>query len=63
MLCVLQTLERDLQEAERQSARVRRVHLQQVERLRAQQDQQMLFLQQRWEQRLHHLCSTHSSER
>ncbi|XP_053192171.1 dynein regulatory complex subunit 2 [Scomber japonicus] len=60
---VVKTLERDLQEAERQSARVRRVHLQQVERLRAQQDQQMLFLQQQWEQRLHHLCSTHSSER
>ncbi|CAK6980073.1 dynein regulatory complex subunit 2 [Scomber scombrus] len=60
---IIKTLERDLQEAERQSARVRRVHLQQVERLRAQQDQQMLFLQQQWEQRLHHLCSTHSSER
>ncbi|KAM7376453.1 hypothetical protein PAMP_006186 [Pampus punctatissimus] len=60
---IIKTLERDLQEAERQSARVRRIHLEQVERLWAQQDKRMLFVQQQWERSLQNLCSTYSSER
>ncbi|KAM7403783.1 hypothetical protein PAMA_004289 [Pampus argenteus] len=60
---IIKTLERDLQEAERQSARVRRIHLQQVERLWAQQDKRMLFVQQQWERSLQDLCSTYSTER
>ncbi len=62
-LSVLQNLERDLQDAERQSAQVRRVHLQHVERLWAQQDKRLKFVQQQWEGGLQHLISRFSSER
>lgn len=58
-----QSLERDLQEAERQSAQVRRVHLQHLERLWAQQDKRLKFLQQQWDMSLQHLSSSFSSER
>lgn len=58
-----QSLERDLREAERQSAQVRRVHLQHLERLWAQQDRRLKFLQQQWESSLQHLSSRFSSER
>ncbi|XP_044231881.1 dynein regulatory complex subunit 2 [Thunnus albacares] len=60
---IVKTLERDLLEAEHQSARVRRVHLQHMERLWTQQDKRMMFLQQQWESCLQDLCSTYSSER
>ncbi|XP_073340412.1 dynein regulatory complex subunit 2 [Pagrus major] len=60
---VLRNLESDLQEAERQSAQVRRVHLQHLERLRAQQDKRLTFVQLQWENGLQHLSSMFSSER
>lgn len=60
---MLQNLERDLQEAERQSAQVRRVHLQHVERLWAQQDKRLMLVQQQWEGGLQHLSARFSSER
>ncbi|XP_018531430.1 dynein regulatory complex subunit 2 [Lates calcarifer] len=60
---VIKNLERDLQEAERQSAQVRRVHLQHLERLWAQQDKRLMVLQQQWEDALHHLSSRFRSER
>lgn len=62
-LSVLQNLEGDLQEAERQSAQVRRIHLQHLERLRAQRDKRLMFVQQQWENGLQHLSSMFSSER
>ncbi|KAF1375253.1 hypothetical protein PFLUV_G00237660 [Perca fluviatilis] len=60
---VVKNLERDLQEAERQSAHVRRVHLQQLERLRAQQDQRLAFVQQHWEDGLQQLGARFGLER
>ncbi|XP_035850348.1 dynein regulatory complex subunit 2 isoform X2 [Sander lucioperca] len=60
---VVKNLERDLQEAERQSAHVRRVHLQQLERLRAQQDQRLAFVQQQWEDGLQQLGARFGLER
>lgn len=62
-LLVLQNLERDLQEAERQEAQVRRVHLQNLGRLRAQQDKRLTVLQQQWEEGLQHLTSRFNCER
>ncbi|XP_026186413.1 dynein regulatory complex subunit 2 [Mastacembelus armatus] len=63
-LCsVVKTLEGDLQEAERQSAQVRRVHLQHLERLWAQQEKRLKFLLQQWENGLQHLSSRFSCER
>lgn len=60
---VFQSLERDLQEAERQSAQVRRVHLQHLERLWAQQEKRLQFLQQQWESSVQQLSSRFNSER
>ncbi|XP_044022644.1 dynein regulatory complex subunit 2 [Siniperca chuatsi] len=60
---VIQNLQRDLQEAERQSARVRRLHLQHMESLWAHQDKRLKFVQQHWEECLQHLSSRFSSER
>ncbi|TDG98532.1 hypothetical protein EPR50_G00201180 [Perca flavescens] len=60
---VVKNLERDLQEAERQSAHVRRVHLQQLELLRAQQDQRLVFVQQQWEDGLQQLGARFGLER
>ncbi|XP_042356641.1 uncharacterized protein LOC121953540 [Plectropomus leopardus] len=62
-LPVLQSLECDLQEAELQSAQVRRVHLQLVERLVAHQDKQLQFVQRQWEDALRHLSSSLTSTR
>lgn len=56
-------MERDLQEAEHQAAQVQQLHLQHVERLRAQQEKQLMVLQQQWEDGLQHLSCTFSSER
>lgn len=58
-----QNLERDLEEAEHQSARVGRVHLQNVERLLAQQHKQLKVLQRQWESDLQHLTSIFNFER
>nr|XP_046269294.1 dynein regulatory complex subunit 2 isoform X2 [Scatophagus argus] len=60
---IMKNVERDLQEAERQSAQVRRIHLQHVERLWAQQDKRLMFVQQQWEDSLGHLTSVFSCER
>ncbi|XP_070834938.1 dynein regulatory complex subunit 2 [Chaetodon trifascialis] len=60
---IVKNLERDLQEAERQSAQVRRVHLQHVERLWTQQHRRLTFVQQQWENGLQHLSSRFSCER
>uniref|UniRef100_A0A8P4GGI3 Dynein regulatory complex subunit 2 n=1 Tax=Dicentrarchus labrax TaxID=13489 RepID=A0A8P4GGI3_DICLA len=60
---VIKNLEHDLQEAELQSARVRRIHLQHLERLWAQQDKRLTFVQQQWEDSLQLLSSTFHSER
>ncbi|XP_078133613.1 dynein regulatory complex subunit 2-like [Sander vitreus] len=60
---IIKNLERDLQEAERQSAHVRRVHLQQLEHLRAQQDQRLTFVQQQWEDGLQQLGARFGLER
>ncbi|XP_045918104.1 dynein regulatory complex subunit 2 [Micropterus dolomieu] len=60
---VIKHLERDLQEAERQSAQVRRIHLQHMEQLWAQQAKHLTFVQQQWEAGLQHLSSRFSSER
>ncbi|KAI3367480.1 hypothetical protein L3Q82_026200, partial [Scortum barcoo] len=60
---IIKNLESDLQEAERQSARVRRIHLQHLERLWAQQDRRLALVQQQWEDDLKLLSSTLSAER
>ncbi|XP_035529352.1 dynein regulatory complex subunit 2-like [Morone saxatilis] len=60
---VIKNLEHDLQEAELQSARVRRIHLQHLERLWAQQHKRLTFVQQQWEDSLQLLGSTFHSER
>ncbi|XP_076604456.1 dynein regulatory complex subunit 2 [Chaetodon auriga] len=60
---IIKSLERDLQEAECQSAQVRRVHLQHVERLWTQQHRRLMFVQQQWENGLQHLSSRFSCER
>lgn len=60
---VLQNLERDLLDAERQSAQVRRVHLQHLERLWAQQDKRLMFLQQQWEDCMQHISFRFDSDR
>ncbi|XP_040915843.1 dynein regulatory complex subunit 2 [Toxotes jaculatrix] len=59
----MKNLERALQEVERQSAQVRRVHLPHLESLRAQQDKQLMFQQRQWENGFEHLSSSFASER
>ncbi|XP_041669383.1 dynein regulatory complex subunit 2 [Cheilinus undulatus] len=59
----IKTLAHDLQESERQSAQVRRAHLQQLEYLWAQQEQRLMFLQQQWESSLQKLRSSFTSDR
>ncbi|XP_074516906.1 dynein regulatory complex subunit 2 [Sebastes fasciatus] len=60
---VVKNLERDLREAERQSAQVRRIHLQHVERLWDRQGKRLALVQRRWENGLQHLSSGFNSER
>ncbi|XP_034432423.1 dynein regulatory complex subunit 2-like isoform X2 [Hippoglossus hippoglossus] len=60
---VIKRLERDLQEAEHQAAQVQQLHLQHVERLRAQQEKQLMVLQRQWEEGLQHLSCTFNSDR
>lgn len=62
-LLLLQNVEHDLQEAERQLAQVQRVHLHSLESLWAQQDKQLMLLQQQWEKVLQHLTSRFNCER
>nr|XP_020441991.1 coiled-coil domain-containing protein 65 [Monopterus albus]XP_020441992.1 coiled-coil domain-containing protein 65 [Monopterus albus]XP_020441993.1 coiled-coil domain-containing protein 65 [Monopterus albus]XP_020441994.1 coiled-coil domain-containing protein 65 [Monopterus albus] len=59
----IKTLERNLQEAERQAAQERRAHLQHVHRLSTQQEKQVTSVQQQWESGLQRLSSRFSSER
>nr|XP_057946149.1 dynein regulatory complex subunit 2-like [Doryrhamphus excisus] len=60
---VIKSLTCDLQEAERQSAQVRRRHLQHVERMRALQDERLEFVRRRWEQTLQHISDGFVAER
>ncbi|TKS86118.1 Coiled-coil domain-containing protein 65 [Collichthys lucidus] len=60
---IIKNLERDLLDAERQSAQVRRVHLQHLERLWAQQDKRLMFLQQQWEDCMQHISFRFDSDR
>ena len=55
---VIEGLQRDLKRAELQWAKVRRVHLQNVERQRALQEKQLMFLKLQWEDGLK--CSNSS---
>ena len=55
---VIEGLQRDLKQAEHQWAQVRRVHLQNVERQRALQEKQLMFLKLQWEDGLK--CSNSS---
>nr|XP_033499331.1 dynein regulatory complex subunit 2 [Epinephelus lanceolatus] len=64
VVSVVENLEHDLQQAERQLAQARRVHQQHQERLVAQHHkQQECFVQQQWDDCLQHLSSMFSSER
>ncbi|XP_008319009.1 dynein regulatory complex subunit 2-like [Cynoglossus semilaevis] len=60
---VINSLERDLNEVERQSAHVQRVHLHLLEHLSAMQDKHVLHLQHQWDNNLKHLCTTFHYER
>ncbi|KAG7493469.1 hypothetical protein JOB18_009370 [Solea senegalensis] len=60
---VIRSLEHDLEEAERQSSHVQRVHLHLLERLRALQNKHVMVLQLQWESNLQHVCSTFNCER
>ncbi|KAM9341597.1 dynein regulatory complex subunit 2 [Symphorus nematophorus] len=59
----IKNLERDVLETERQAARGRRVHLQHLEHLQAQQQRRLMFVQQQWESGLQHISSKFISER
>lgn len=59
----LQTLVRELSEAERQSAQVRQAHLQKMDELRTQQEKQLLHLQQLWDRNMQELISGFSRDR
>ncbi|XP_034717467.1 dynein regulatory complex subunit 2 [Etheostoma cragini] len=60
---VVKNLEGDLLLAERQSAHVGRVHLQQLERLRVNQGQRLAFVQQQWEDGMQQVAARFSQER
>lgn len=59
----LQTLVRQLSEAERQSAQVRQAHLQNMDELRTQQEKQLVQLQQLWDTNMQELISGFSHDR
>lgn len=59
----LQTLVRELRDAERQSAQARRAHLQNMEELRTQQEKQLKVLQQLWDTDMQELVSGFSHDR
>lgn len=59
----LQTLVRELSEAERQSAQVRQAHLQKMDELRTQQEKQLMHLQQLWDRNMQELISGFSRDR
>ncbi|XP_068195310.1 dynein regulatory complex subunit 2-like [Antennarius striatus] len=60
---VLQSLKLDLQEADRRSDHIRRLHLQNLERLLTQHNQQVTSIQQHFENVLQNLTTKSSSER
>lgn len=59
----LQTLVRELSEAELQSAQVRGAHLQKMEELRTQQEEQLELLQQLWDTNMQELISGFDRDR
>lgn len=62
-LCVLQNLECGLLQKERQSAQVRRAHLQNVESLCALHDKRLNLVQEPWENCMEHISSKLNSQR
>ncbi|XP_061781144.1 dynein regulatory complex subunit 2-like isoform X2 [Nerophis lumbriciformis] len=62
-LFVRQSLTCDLQQAEQQSAQVRRRHLQHVERMRDLQDERRAFVRRRWEGSLRRISAGFMAER
>ncbi|XP_028994430.1 dynein regulatory complex subunit 2 [Betta splendens] len=59
----VKSLERELHEAERQAAQVNRLHLRSLERLCAQQDKWLRFVQLQWDKSLQQLSAGVRSER
>lgn len=59
----LQTLVGELSEAERQSAQVRKAHLQKMEELRTQQEEQLKLLQQLWDTNMQELITGFDRDR
>ncbi|XP_061781146.1 dynein regulatory complex subunit 2-like isoform X4 [Nerophis lumbriciformis] len=60
---VIKSLTCDLQQAEQQSAQVRRRHLQHVERMRDLQDERRAFVRRRWEGSLRRISAGFMAER
>ncbi|TWW72395.1 dynein regulatory complex subunit 2 isoform X2 [Takifugu flavidus] len=54
---IIETLVRELQDAERQCAQARRAHLQNMDELRTQQEKQLMVLQQLWDTNMQELIS------
>ncbi|XP_061631338.1 dynein regulatory complex subunit 2 isoform X2 [Phyllopteryx taeniolatus] len=59
---VIKSLSGDLEEAERQCCRVRRLHLHHVERLRASLDERAASVRRRWEGNLRDVCRGFAAE-
>ncbi|XP_054653511.1 dynein regulatory complex subunit 2 isoform X2 [Dunckerocampus dactyliophorus] len=59
----LDSLDDVIKEAERQSAQVRRRHLQHIGRIRALQDERLVFVRHCWEQSLQHISAGFMAER
>lgn len=59
----MQTLARELREAERQCAQARRAHLRNMDELRTQQEKQLVLLQQLWDTNMHELISGFSHDK
>ncbi|XP_077586868.1 dynein regulatory complex subunit 2-like [Stigmatopora nigra] len=60
---VIKNLSRDLEDAERQSARVGRLHLQHSERLRTLLDERVAIVRRRWEERLRDVSRDFAQDR
>eukprot|EP00066_Takifugu_rubripes_P001591 XP_003962875.2 PREDICTED: coiled-coil domain-containing protein 65 [Takifugu rubripes] len=54
---IIETLVRELRDAERQCAQARRAHLQNMDELRTQQEKQLMVLQQLWDTNMQELIS------
>lgn len=59
----LQTLVRELRDAERQCAQARRAHLQNMDELRTQQEKQLMVLQQLWDTNMQELISGFNTDK